>query len=104
MMTLLDLPESCTAEEAVGLVGTLAGHLASPGDVPSLRTLRLWRSKQLLSKGGRQFTRKNLLEVLGTMRLRIDGVTTGAAAEKCTALDEARLLTPVTAPRTMPAA
>jgi len=101
MLTLLDLPDSCTAEEAARLVTTLAGQLSIAEEPPSLRTLRLWRGKQLLSKGGRQFTRKNLLEVLCIMRLRAEGVTTGTAAEKCIALDEERLLLFLTAPQVM---
>jgi hypothetical protein len=92
MLTLSDLPESCPADEAVQLIGSLAGQLGIAGDAPSLRTLRLWRAKRLLSKGGRRFTRKNLLEVIGILRLRADGMTTGAAAERCLALDEERLL------------
>lgn len=85
------LPNSCTAEEAVEIVGEVTARLLIVGDPPSLRTLRLWRAKQLLSPGGRRFTRRNLLEVLGIMRLRSDGLTVGAAAERCKALDEDRL-------------
>lgn len=92
MQTLSDLPESCTAEEAVRVISTAAGRLAIVDEAPSLRTLRLWKSKRLLSQGGRQFTRKNLLEALGVMRMRSEGMTTTAAAEKCAALDEERLL------------
>src|SRR5262249_26869958 len=92
MLNLVEVPESCTAEEAVEIVSSLAVRLAITGEAPSGRTLRLWRSRQLLSRGGRRITRKNLLEILGIMQLRLDGVTTGAAAQKCAALDEERLL------------
>src|SRR5437660_2585648 len=107
MLNLGDVPESCTAEEAVAVVSSLARRLAISGEVPSLRTLRLWRSRQLLSRSGRRLTRRNLLEVLGIMRLRGEGVTTGAAAQRCAAIDEERLLSLVTvvaaAPLTTPA-
>jgi hypothetical protein len=96
MLTLSEVPESCTAEEAVAVVSSLARRLAISGEVPSLRTLRLWRSRQLLSRSGRRLTRRNLLEVLGIMRLRGEGVTTGAAAQRCAAIDEERLLSLVT--------
>ncbi|MGH2485771.1 MAG: hypothetical protein ACRDHE_07150, partial [Ktedonobacterales bacterium] len=52
----------------------------------------------MLSKSGRRFTRKNLLEVLSIMRMRTEGVATGTAAEKCIALDEDRLLLFLSAP------
>jgi hypothetical protein len=45
----------------------------------------------MLSRADRRLTRKNLLEALGIMRLRSDGLTVGAAAEKCIALNEERL-------------
>jgi hypothetical protein len=45
----------------------------------------------MLSRAGRRLTRKNLLEALGIMRLRSDGLTAAAAAEKCIALSEDRL-------------
>jgi hypothetical protein len=96
MLDLSEVPESNTAEEAVAVVGSLARRLAIPGEVPSLRTLRLWRSRQLLSRSGRRLTRRNLLEILGIMRLRGQGVTMGAAAERCAAIDEERLLSLVT--------
>lgn len=91
MITLETLPESCTAEEAVGLLPQLAERLAIAGEPPSLRTLRLWRSRKMLSRADRRLTRKNLLEALGIMLLRSDGLTAGAAAEKCLVLNEERL-------------
>jgi hypothetical protein len=91
MLTLDALPESCTAEEAVELLPSLAERLAIAGEPPSLHTLRLWRSRKMLSRAGRRLTRKNLLEALGVMRLRSDGLTAAAAAEKCIALSEERL-------------
>jgi len=99
MLSLLDFPDSCTAEEAVRLVGVIAGHNANVDDLPSLRTLRLWRAKKLLSQGGRRFTRKNILEVLGILRLRAEGVTTGAAAERCVLLNEEQLLLLLSGPQ-----
>jgi hypothetical protein len=69
MLTLEALPESSTAEEAVELLPSLAFQLAIAGEPPSLRTLRLWRSRKMLSRAGRRLTRKNLLEALGIMRL-----------------------------------
>jgi DNA-binding transcriptional MerR regulator len=56
-----------------------------------MRTLRLWRSEGLITKDGRKFTRRNLLEVLATVRLRAEGLTPKATSEKVTALSEERL-------------
>lgn len=92
MMTPADLPDSCTAAEAAGHIASLAGHLAPGVGAPSLRTLRLWRSKGVLSDDGRGVTRKNMLEALGILRLRAEGLALAAAAERCRALDEGRLL------------
>jgi hypothetical protein len=103
MLTLEALPESCTAEEAVTLLPSLAERLVIAGEPPSLRTLRLWRSRKMLSRAGRRLTRKNLLEALGIMRLRSDGLTAAAAAEKCMALSEDRLWLFLTAPPAAPA-
>lgn len=99
MITLSDFPESSTAEEASTLLAAIAERLAISGSPPSLRQLRLWRSKHYLSRTGRLLTRKNLLEALGILRLRSDGLTVAAAAEKCLALDEGRLLQLLTAPQ-----
>ena len=92
MSNLDELPEGLTAKEAALYIADLAVELAIPRDPPSLRTLRLWRSKGWLSKSERSFTRRNLLEALGIMRLGADGVTNSAAAQKCLKLDEERLL------------
>lgn len=103
MLTLEALPESCTAEEAITLLPSLAERLAIAGEPPSLRTLRLWRSRKMLSRAGRRLRRKNLLEALGIMRLRSDGLMAAAAAEKCMALSEDRLWLFLTAPPAAPA-
>jgi len=103
MLTLEALPESCTAEEVVTLLPSLAVQLAIAGEPPSLRTIRLWRSRKMLSRVGRRLTCKNLLEALGIMRLRSDGLTAAAAAEKCMALSEDRLWLFLTVPPAAPA-
>ena len=87
-----DLPESCTAEEAERVIAIKAKGLAIVGDPPSLRTLRLWRSKRFLSKSGHRFTRRNILEALYIIRMASGGVPTGAAAERCAELDDGQLL------------
>lgn len=59
---------------------------------PSLRTLRLWRTKRLLTPSDRRVSRKNLLEVLGILQLRAAGLTMTTAAQRCREADEAQLL------------
>lgn len=92
MPSALDLPERCTVQEAAVLLAEVASDLAVPGDTPSVRTLRLWRTKRLLSLGDRRMTRKNLLEALAITRLGAEGMSTAVAAERSRALDEHRLV------------
>ena len=87
-----DLPDGCTAEEAVGLLAAAAVDLGIPGEPPTVRTLRLWRSKRLLTSGSRRVSRRNLLEALAITRLTGEGVTTSAAAERCRSLGESDLI------------
>ena len=88
---LSTLPNDVQAQEAAELVAYWAEYLSIEGHPPSVRTLRLWRSKGWLRKDGRRLTRRNLLEVLGIMRLADDGVATGTAAQRCSSLDDERL-------------
>lgn len=88
---MADLPARCRAEEVLAITGDLAKRLAITGELPSIGALRSWRSKDFLTKEGRNFTRRNILEVLGITRLRREGISVGAAAERCRALDEERL-------------
>ncbi len=88
---ITDVPARCRAEEVLALASGLAERLAITGELPSIGSLRSWRSKGLLTKEGRNFTRRNILEVLGVTRLRGEGMSVGAAAERCRALDEERL-------------
>lgn len=91
MTFLQNLPERTTAEEAAALLGPLAAELGLPGDVPDVRTLRLWRTKRHLTLSGRNFTRRNLLEVLALIKLRGDGLTLQNAVSRVLALDDERL-------------
>jgi REase associating with pPIWI_RE len=91
MAAIDDLPESCTADDAVPVVAHAAKSLGL-SDPPSLRTLRLWRGKRLLTQDGRRFSRRNLLEALGITQLRAAGVTVAAAASRCQALTEEELV------------
>ena len=89
--TINQLPSESTAKEAVQLIASLSEDLSIRHSPPSLRTLRLWRTKGWLSKRSRQLTRRNLLEALGIMRLCADGIAAGAAAQRCAGLDDERL-------------
>lgn len=89
--TISELPSELTAKEAVQLIASLSDTLSIRHSPPSLRTLRLWRTKGWLSKRSHLLTRRNLLEALGIMRLCADGITTGVAAQRCAGLDDERL-------------
>ena len=91
MLSFDALPASCTADEATALVSTLAPALGILQDLPDVRTLRLWRTKKLLTIEGRRFTRRNLLEILASLHLRRDGLTQQSAFKRVSALDEERL-------------
>ncbi len=88
MPRLNHLPSTSTAKEAVELIESFSKALSIEQSSPSLRTLRLWRTKGWLSKGSHRFTRRNLLEALGIMSLCADGIATGAAAQKVAKLDD----------------
>jgi hypothetical protein len=103
MRSIQDLPEQCTVEEAAVLLAEVAADLALTRDVPSVRTLRLWRAKHLLSPGSRRMTRKNVLEALVIVRLGVEGMGTAAAAERAREWDDARLLRFLTGGPGMPA-
>ena len=92
-LSLDQLPLESTAKEAAELIASMSEALSIHQSPPSLRTLRLWRSKGWLSKAGRRLTRRNLLEALGIMRLCADGYATGVAAQRCADLDNERLIT-----------
>jgi hypothetical protein len=93
MFTLHQLPSHCDAEDAAGHIATLAPMLGITGDLPDVRTLRLWRTKRLMTIDGRRFTRRNLLEVLAWRKLQQrDGLSQQAAAQRARALDEEHLL------------
>src|SRR5262245_58621848 len=85
------IPETCTAEEAAASVALLAAQLGIPGAPPDVRTLRLWRTKRQISIEGRNFTRRNVLEVLVIHKLRQEGLTTQHASQRALGLDEERL-------------
>ena len=89
-----EIPEACSAEQAEEIVAGLAPRLGIDGELPSLRTVRLWRAKDMLTKAGRQFTRRNILELLAITRLRAQGVSASAASERVLELtdDEVRYL------------
>ncbi len=92
MVTLNLIPESLTAEEAAGQIAELAPQIGITQHLPDVRTLRLWRTKKQLSLEGRRFTRRNLIEVLAMLKLRHDGLTHQAAAQRVLAADEDRLM------------
>jgi hypothetical protein len=91
MSLLATIPDACTAEEAARLIAALAPPLGIHGDLPDVRTLRLWRATKQLTIEGRRFTRRNLLEILVILRLRQDGLTQQNATKRTLALDEDRL-------------
>lgn len=87
------IPDQCDAEQAASTVAALAPMLGIGGDLPDVRTLRLWRTKRLMTIDGRHFTRRNILEVLAWRKLQQrDGLSQQAAAQRARSLDETRLL------------
>lgn len=102
MLSLMTLPDTCTAQEAVDLVATLAPGLGIHRDLPDVRTLRSWRTKQYLSVQGRRFTRRNLLEILVVLTLRQGGLTLAHAVERIRTLDETRMQVLLTGSPSMP--
>lgn len=93
MLDLNQIPNQCDAEQASSTIAALAPMLGIGGDLPDVRTLRLWRTKRLMSIDGRHFTRKNILEVLVWRKLQQrDGLSQQAAAQRARSLDEPRLL------------
>lgn len=91
MSLLASIPNESTADEAAALIVTLAASLGIDGDVPDVRTLRLWRTKKQLTVAGRRFTRRNILEALIIHKLRQEGLTVQNAAQRVQALEEDRL-------------
>lgn len=91
MLTLDTLPDSSTAEEAADHIAVLAPQFGFRGDSPDVRTLRLWRAKKQITIAGRHFSRRNLMEILGILKMRQDGLTLQNAAERVMALTEERL-------------
>lgn len=91
MSFLTSIPAESTAEEAAALLPTLAASLGIDAELPDVRTLRLWRSKKQLTIEGRRFSRRNVLEVLGIVKLRTDGLTQQNAVTRILALDDERL-------------
>jgi hypothetical protein len=93
MLDLNQIPDQCDAEQAASTVAALAPMLGIGGDLPDVRTLRLWRTKRLMTIDGRHFTRRNILEVLAWRKLQQrDGLSQQAAAQRARSLDETRLL------------
>lgn len=90
MPSLQNLPAWLTADEAAATLKLLASAF-NLNDVPDVRTLRSWRTKKHLKVEGRQFTRRNILEVLAILKLRGEGQTLQSASTKVLALDEERL-------------
>jgi hypothetical protein len=94
------LPDNSTAEEAAAVLAGLLSDVDGIGPAPTVRTLRLWKSRSWLTRGSRAYTRRNLLEVLAIVRLRSQGYSTAAAAQRCLVLDEDRLLRVIADPET----
>lgn len=91
MLDLSQTPDQCDAEEAVSTIASLAPMLGIGGDLPDVRTLRLWRTKRLLTINGRHLTRRNILEILVMLKLREDGLNQQAASKQVLALNEVQL-------------
>ncbi len=91
MQTLTTIPDTSTVDESATLIGTLIPALGLAQEAPDVRTLRLWRTRKILTITGRHMTRRNVLEVLVILRLRQEGATLTHAAARATALDEERL-------------
>ena len=91
MYDITSIPKTCTLEQATVHIGALVQSLGIPGDVPDVRTLRLWRTKKLLTIEGHRFTPRNILEVIVILKLRAEGLTLQHAVKRTLALDEDRL-------------
>jgi hypothetical protein len=92
MLDLNNLPDTATAEEVALLIAKLAPTIGVSGDPPDVRTLRLWRTKQLVTIDGRRFTKRNILEVLAMLSLQQQGWTQQAAAKQARSSEETHLL------------
>jgi hypothetical protein len=87
------IPDHSEADAAATLIATLAPLCGIGGDLPDVRTLRLWRTKRLVTIDGRRFTRRNILEILAWRKLQqLHGLSQQAAAQRARSLDEDRLL------------
>ena len=91
MYDITSIPKTCTLEQATVHIGALVKSLGIPGDAPDVRTLRLWRTKKLLTIEGHRFTARNILEVVVILKLRAEGLTLQHAVKRTLALDEDRL-------------
>lgn len=98
MVSLSDLPTTCTLEEAVILMTSYAPTLGlDRSSLPDARTLRSWRVKRILSIEARHFTRRTLLEAFVIVRLRLQGMTLSAASTVARGIaDETALLAQLT--------
>src|SRR5579883_2641859 len=91
MYDITSIPKTCTLEQATVHIGALVQSLGIPGDSPDVRTLRLWRTKKLLTIEGHRFTARNILEVVAILKLRAEGLTLQHAVKRTSALNDDRL-------------
>lgn len=88
MISINSLPDTCTAEEAVDYIAQLAPQFGIQGRMPDVRTLRLWRSKALVTVKGRSFIRRNVLEVLVMLKLQQEGFMQQNAAQRAISFND----------------
>jgi hypothetical protein len=91
MYDITSISATYTLEQEKVCTGALVQSLGIPVDVPDVRTLRLWRTKKLLTLEGHRFTPRNILEVVVILKLRAEGFTLQHAVKQTLALGEDRL-------------
>lgn len=83
---------SGTADDLAAEVARVARELGLSIQVPSVRTIRLWRTKRLLGRdAGRRFERRQLLEALAAAVLFDRGWSTTAIVDRFAGCSEADL-------------
>lgn len=83
---------SGTADDLAAEVARVARELGLLTKLPSVRTIRLWRTKRLLGReGGRRFERRQIFEALAAAVLFERGWSTTAIVDRFATCDESEL-------------
>ena len=83
---------SGTADDLAAVEARVARELGLLTKLPSVRTIRLWRTKRLLGReGGRRFERRQIFEALAAAVLFERGWSTTAIVDRFATCDESEL-------------